>query len=369
MTLGLSRRTSFAAVAACLCAAAAANACAHLGVAKSSDHLVSAKERLAAIRHAKVWTATDVPSMDLRTGPRGHGAFAPRETVTCDYVQKKMDGNTPKFECALAPDDQVKVKFGRENGEVFAEVAATRLFWALGFGADRMYPVRVVCRGCPVELGGTPVAAQGMVFEYAAIERKMAGREIVAKGVTGWAWPELDLVDQSAGGATPAERDALKLLAVFIQHTDNKSEQQRLVCLDKSATKNVHACEETFMMVNDLGTTFGQASFFNRSSVSGANLHEWSKVDVWKDAKQCIANLPKSVTGTLENPRISEEGRRFLADRLAQLTDAQLHDLFDVSRFPDRALPGEKPGSTGSVDEWVDAFKRKRAAIVETACP
>jgi len=33
------------------------------------------------------------------------------------------------------------------------EVAATRLLWALGFPADGMYPVRVICRGTPSRAG------------------------------------------------------------------------------------------------------------------------------------------------------------------------------------------------------------------------
>ena len=39
------------------------------------------------------------------------------------------------------------------------------------------------------------------------------------------------------------------------------------------------------------------------------------------------------MTGTLDKPVISEAGRAFLAGLLAQLSDAQLHDLFDVSRM------------------------------------
>ena len=38
-------------------------------------------------------------------------------------------------------------------------------------------------------------------------------------------------MQEAAGGAPRAHRDALKLLAVFIQHTDNKAAQQRLVCV------------------------------------------------------------------------------------------------------------------------------------------
>jgi hypothetical protein len=57
---------------------------------------------------------------------------------------------------------------------------------------------------------------------------------------------------------------------------------------------------------------------------------------VWKNAAQCIGHLSKSKTGTLENPHISEAGRRFLAALLVQLTDSQLRDLFEVARVERR---------------------------------
>jgi hypothetical protein len=73
-----------------------------------------------------------------------------------------------------------------------------------------------------------------------------------------------------------------------------------------------------------------------------------------------VANLEKSWTGTLDHPVISEDGRSFLAGLITQLSDAQLHDLFDVSRFERR--------SHHSADEWVDVFKRKRDQIVQRTC-
>ena len=45
----------------------------------------------------------------------------------------------------------IKVKYtngGNRGREVYTEVAAGRFFWALGFPADRMFPVRVWCDGC-----------------------------------------------------------------------------------------------------------------------------------------------------------------------------------------------------------------------------
>ena len=124
--------------------------CASLGTRNTSHkEFLTPAERTAAIQRAQVWQPSRVAAMNLRTGPRGKGAFAPGETVTCDYVDEKLGGTSPKFACALTPDDVVKVKYGLHNGEVYAGVAATRLRWALGFGADAMYPVHVICRGCP----------------------------------------------------------------------------------------------------------------------------------------------------------------------------------------------------------------------------
>jgi hypothetical protein len=338
-------------------------ACAHLGVpskGSAAGRYVTKQVRLAAIRRAQVWSPTSVSSMDIVAGPQGSGAFKPGEAVTCNYVNKKMGGRSPKFACLLGADDELKVKYGRHNGEVYAEVAASRLFWALGFGADRVYPVQVVCRGCPASIQDSSAAS---------IQRKMAGKEIETSDGSGWAWPELELVDPASGGAPRAQRDALKLLAVFIQHTDSKPEQQRLLCLDKrEESTDDPTCEKTFMMVHDLGQTFGHANAWNRNSVGSANLKEWSKVGIWADRTGCVANLPKSLTGSLDNPPITEEGRKFLADLLEQLTDAQLHDLFEVARFPQREDVTEASAVAATIDRWVDAFKHKRDDIVHRSC-
>ena len=74
----------------------------------------------------------------------------------------------------------------------------------------------------------------------------------------------------------------------------------------------------------------------------------------------------KSMTGTLKDPVISEEGRKFLAGLLTQLTDQQLRDLFEVARFGRRSLP-DQPAAT--IDQWVAAFKKKRTEIVSHSCP
>jgi hypothetical protein len=96
----------------------------------------------------------------------------------------------------------------------------------------------------------------------------------------------------------------------------------------------------------------------------------WSTTRVWTtDSGACVGNLPRSQTGTLGDPLISEAGRRFLADLLLQLSDAQLRDLFEVSRFHRYATAAESSPDSTSIDQWVDAFKKKRAEIVNRSCP
>jgi len=51
--------------------------------AVSHSATLTADARLAFIRRARVWTKTDTPSKNLRTGPGGPGAFEPNEMVTC----------------------------------------------------------------------------------------------------------------------------------------------------------------------------------------------------------------------------------------------------------------------------------------------
>lgn len=331
------------------------------------DHLLTGKaltkeDRLAFIRGAHVWVPTNVSAMDLRKGPQEAGAFAPDEAVTCDYIEAKLSGSSRKFSCAIAGKDIVKVRYGASNWEVEGLVLASRLLWALGFGADRVYPVRVTCRGCPSDPWTEHRRVSGeRVFDPAVIERKPDGQEMKASKGRGWAWPELDLVDEAQGGASRTERDALTLLAVFMQHTDSKPEQQRLLCLP-GGMRSDGMCDTPFLLLHDVGLTFGHASLVNRTDSASVNFAGWAGTPVWRDVRKCVGHLSKSHTGTLDDPTIGEAGRAFLAGLLSGLRDEQLHDLFEVAHVDRR-----KPAAT--VDEWVSAFKRKRDEIIRAHCP
>jgi hypothetical protein len=340
-----------------------------------------------ALRRAKVWLEPAVPIEEARLGenPAGDVTFARDEQVVCSFKPDFTSGSTPKFECERPNGKKIKVKYGRENEEIYAEVAASRLLAALGFPADRMYVVeRIRCFGCPsdpfnglqcLNEGGSVESCfakidydQYVDFDYAIIERRLEGEKLETKKVRGWGWDELSKIDASAGGASRAEVDALRLLAVFLAHWDNKPKNQRLLCVgeDSPDEGELPDCDRPIAMVQDLGATFGPFKF---------DVNGWEESPVWKDAAACTVSMRHLPYGGSSFPdtQISEEGRAFLASRLAKLSTQQIRELFEGARATRIGNTGNiKTKSTGGtgVDRWVGVFQNKVRAIVERApCP
>jgi len=301
--------------------------------------VVSHEARLEAIRRAQIAQPVDVAAMDLLAGPQGEGSYPPGAEIRCRYEERDpkrpIGGHSKKFPCVDSSGTRLKVKYGAENTEVRGEVAGTRLFWALGFFAERMYPVKIVCENCPEDpfvSDKTPRATR--VFEPATVQKRLKGEEISEVEDEGWRFSELDLAPDQA------QADALKLLAALVNHGDNTANQQRLLRLPNG---------DVIMYVTDLGGTFGGRSHYT-------NLKHWSrKASLWKDKAACRLDF-SGTDSSYRDPVISEAGRAFLAERLSKLSNKQLKDLFTAARLT-------------PVDEWVKEFDRKRAEIVTTRCP
>jgi len=359
-------------------------------------------ERTEYIRRARVWEATDVSSKDLYNGPEGKLNFAVDQEIACDFVPKPLAGLTEKFLCRLDDGRIFKVKYeeGDRFKEVYGEVLGTRLFWALGFYADRMLPVRVTCRGCPrhpwTYVNATKnkrhLDGQGLIrslppeadvgtytFDPAVMEEKLDAEPIEERKDQGWSWRSLKLVDENLGGATKAEIDALKLLNAFVQNADNKAKQNSLVCprndLVEGDTGHV-SCRRPILYVDDLGAVFGKGGF--TTSYDGRVDYEaWKERAVWRNRESCTARLVSIMwilrTSTLRDPVISEEGRALLARQLEKLSDAQIEDLFRASRI-ERLHQTMSDGLSGrrevTLRDWVDLFKKKRDEITNhPGCP
>jgi len=345
---------------------------------ESKDDRVSREHRDAALARAIVWIEPAVPisKFDFSANPPGEGSFDARADVECTFTTKKIGGTTPKFYCTMPDGETLKVKYGEPNGEIPAEIAATRLLSALGFPTDRMYRVRTVkCRGCPIlpqqalqclERGGPKaVCMEGstentlVTFEHAAIERSFDGKKIEAEEDQGWSWYELDKIDARAGGSPRAHVDALRLVAMVLAHWDNKGANQRLVCPD-GRERTDGSCAAPLAIIQDLGATFGPKKM---------DLPNWKQVAVWSDARACkvsMSALPFS-GATFPERQISEDGRQFALKLLRQLSREQLDALFiaaGVSSFNHVIAEAHTPRA------WTDAFLAKVDQIASAGpCP
>jgi hypothetical protein len=290
-----------------------------------------------------------------------------RPVPSCRFAPSEPSGTTPKFDCVFEGGDTVKVKYGHD-AEIHGEAAATTLLRRLGYASDsvRIVP-RLRCYGCPrhpfvvmhvrqwlhLPFVTTEVTDGYTDFEWVSVERRFPAPAIESDVSPGWEWRELDRVE-----APRAEVDAFRLLAAFLAHWDNKSQNQRLVCLDHE-TAGGSRCERPLAMIQDLGASFGPPK---------VNLARWRDLPVWYDRTTCTLSMRALPFegATFEDVRISEEGRAQLAERLASMSEAEIERLFADARFPQF--------QAGTDDErdlkaWTSAFRSRVDQIAAARCP
>jgi hypothetical protein len=337
----------------------------------------AARLREDLLAAARVWSKPPIPISRFDFVANPPGGFERTDQVSCRFTIQELNGATPKFHCQLPDGRILKVKYGRQNAELEAEVAGTRLLRALGFSADEMFNVRAVrCAGCPrfpfpslicrerlgVDLlcfGGAIDYDRVRTFTSAVIERRLEGHAIEAFDGQGWSWYELDRIDPARGGSSRAEIDALRLMAVFLAHWDNKGPNQRLLCPQGRELSN-GGCAAPVAMIQDLGATFGPRA---------VDLPNWRAAPIWKDRATCTVSMTALPYGgaTFSDQRISEAGRLMIAELLEQLSTRQLEDLFTASGIVSYdAIDAEARAPAG----WVRAFRDKVRTIRDGGpCP
>lgn len=372
---------------------------------------ISAEERKAYIRKADAWvfgSAEEVSNRNMLLGPEHPFFTTPRQAIECEFVEPDRadppGGRTPKFDCMAninGKQTKLKVKYdtgarwingknSASNMEVYGEVLSTRLLWALGFGADRIYTAQVTCKNCPVDpwtyvrkvtgildqkdsfigfVRGDLVksgqwADRGTyVFDPAVVEIKYAGPKIESGPDSGWAWKEMyENIEDPA--RQKVYRDALTIVAAFIDHMDNKAEQQRLVCFSKDDVVD-GKCQHPFLMVQDPGSSFGSgwAPLSGDIRLNKVDLEKWVKLNLWSDRKSCKVQVHGAPNASFRTTwQVTEESRKFVADLFGRLTKEQIKELFvaaQVDRLSDHI----------SVDDWVEGFQTKVARdLTNTRC-
>jgi hypothetical protein len=195
-------------------------------------------------------------------------------------------------------------------------------------------------------------------FTNVSIERRKEGRVIKTDHISGWGWDELADVQN---GEARAQSDALRLLAVFLNHWDNRPANQRLICLHDGSPRADDGCPTPLAYIQDAGATFGYVGghAFQRK----LDLQGWRDTPIWKNPARCVVQIhaPRFHGATFHPTTISESGRAFLASRLSRLNRSRIRDLFEGAHFDD--YRGGSPASR-NIDRWVDVFEQVGALVM-----
>ena len=298
------------------------------------------------LRRAEVWQPIATDRLDLLSGPHVPGRFALDANVTCafHFPDKPLTGVIAEVRLRGHPGRRRQGEIRRGQRGSVRRGCSRRLFWALGFPADREYPVKVTCRNCPADPFaerktewrlGRPGRRRTRRYDPATIEREFRRKKVEVPGFEGWSWPELDLVAaktrrpartcrcaEAAGGVHSARRQQAAEPGHHLRRGRHRAPM----------AKATRPCRAPFLVVKDLGRRLPA----RRSSVPENETRSWRVVPIWSDPTTCQADLTRSIVGTLRTSRVSEAGREFPGRAARPLSDAQVRDLFTAARVERR---------------------------------
>ena len=244
-----------------------------------------------------IWEPVDIKSRDLFRGPTSDGIVPALEKV--ELIGRQPGGNNLKFRLKDANGREWVAKVADESQ---AEVAATRLLWAIGYKTE----VDQIVKRLNIEKVGN--------YKNARFE---ARPETIKRGER-WSWTNNPF-------AGTKEFDGLRLMMAFINNWDLKDENNILI------TEN----GKTYMMVSDLGSSFGKLADKSKSR-TGRSVNKpehFAEAGFIKSVDGGVLVLDYRGMGEDYLKGIKVENARWLADLLLQLSDKQIADAFRAANY------------------------------------
>jgi hypothetical protein len=251
---------------------------------------------------AELWVEPkDIASRDLFWGPGGR-ALAPEIGSTFTFKEEKLGGYSPGFTVEDATGREWSAKQGPEAQ---TEVVASRIYWAVGFHQPPTYFV------AEWKLDGGRSAGPQTSARF---------RPDIGKVVGDWSLHQNPFVGTRPYGG-------LLVLGVMVNNWDIKKEQNKIYQF-----KEPREGARRWFVARDLGATFGRPKWpdGSRSNVEDFETHPF-------------------ITGfDGDHPIFSYQGRhdellrqirrrdvRWISERLARITDAQLANAFRAGGYPE----------------------------------
>lgn len=265
-------------------------------------------------RTAVLWKDPgDIAARDLFWG-NGAKDRAPQPPFT--FLEEDTDGTQPKVIVRDAKGREWSVKFG---GEVHSGIAASRIVWALGYGADEMYYVE---NGTISGATGLKTAARSIgpdgAFTKASFRLRDARSE---RAKERWTLATNPFVGSK-------ELSGLAILMTMIGNWDIQGDRNNRIFANGN---------EDLYVITDLGATFGKMGTLLQPR-SKWDLADFQKEEFIEKVEDGMIDLDYEGYGGIN--KVSIEHARWFAGLVAQLTDAQLEDAFRAAGATEAEIKG-----------------------------
>jgi hypothetical protein len=267
---------------------------------------------------------------------------APDPAGRYTFLREDLNGSNPKFDIEDEHGVQWRVKLNTErrlqperHNEPQAETAASRLLWAAGYFVDEdYYLTELTVTGLPtLHRGGKSVSADGRLR---GVRLKRRPKDV--KKLGDWDWfANLFLETRELNG--------LRVMMALLNNWD----------LDQTNNSIYEVDAERHFLVSDIGASFGRTgNYFTRSKgvledyASSPFIEHTTPdyVDFVMHSRPfflAVFNFPKYRERTRMEQitkHIPRADARWLGQKLAQLSEAQLRDCFRAASYMPEEVDG-----------------------------
>jgi hypothetical protein len=251
-----------------------------------------------------LWEEPNSARLDLFNGP---GGTAMRPDVSrVEFIKEELQGHNKKYRIKDAKGQVWVAKLGREAQP---ETAAVRLLYGLGYKTEINYLVPEIT-----------IPGKG-TFKNVRLEARPENVERLDE----WKWKDNPFVGTN-------ELQGLKIMMVFLTNWDLLDLQNKVLRVGKGGT-----VQHQFI-ISDLGATFGKLGnnnlpFFFRLGRKTNDPGTWYEAGFVKGVEGGMIEFDFKGKGRTLMDDITVEHGRWLATRLARLSDAQLDDAFRAANY------------------------------------
>lgn len=290
--------------------------------AVAQDKAKGDKKTAAPLTNPVLWQDVNTSELDLYHGPGGAAMQPDLRKVT--FIEEEKQGHNKKYRIKDAKGQIWVAKLGREAQP---ETAAVRLLYGLGYKTEINY------------LAPTITIPGHGTHKNVRLEARPESIERLDE----WKWKENPFIGTN-------ELQALKIMMVFLTNWDLLDLQNKVLRVNNNGTVEHH------FVISDLGATFGKLGnnnlpFFFRLGRKTNDPGTWYEAGFVKGVEGGIIDFDFKGKGRSLMDDITVGQGRWLATRLAMLSDKQLTDAFRAANYSPDEVKLMKEGYKARLEE------------------